>query len=114
CSPAVGFRFGKVSARRVARAMIRSEYRRASRRSEAGQSGAAMRRFQFPTYPALSVIPLIASLFVLPAHAEIDGHGPDAWRVTGVAAQDTLNARMGPGTSYPVIETFAQDERGMV
>ena len=47
------------------------------------------------------------------AEAEIDGHGPDAWRVTGVSANDSLNARMGPGTSYPVIETFAYNERGM-
>ncbi|WIY52234.1 hypothetical protein O9Z70_12270 [Devosia sp. YIM 151766] len=47
------------------------------------------------------------------AHAEIDGHGPDAWRVTGVSAGDVLNARMGPGTTYPVIETFAPNERNM-
>jgi hypothetical protein len=47
------------------------------------------------------------------AQAEIDGHGPDAWRVTGVSANDVLNARMGPGTSYPVIETFAHNERRM-
>lgn len=47
------------------------------------------------------------------AQAEIDGHGPDAWRVTGVSGNDRLNARMGPGTNYPVIETFAHDERGM-
>lgn len=47
------------------------------------------------------------------AQAEIDGHGPDAWRVTGVSANDVLNARMGPGTSYRVIETFAHNERGM-
>src|SRR5690625_918357 len=47
------------------------------------------------------------------AHADIDGHGPDAWRVTGVAADDMLNARMGPGTEYKVIEHFAPDERGM-
>lgn len=52
-------------------------------------------------------------LAALPAYAEIDGHGPDAWRVTGVPANDVLNARMGPGTSYPVIETFAHNERGM-
>lgn len=50
---------------------------------------------------------------VLPARAEIDGHGPDAWRVTGVSANDHLNARMGPGTNYPVIETFAHNERAM-
>ncbi len=45
------------------------------------------------------------------ALAEIDGHGPDAWQVHGVPANDVLNARMGPGTNYPVIETFASDER---
>jgi len=48
-----------------------------------------------------------------PALAEIDGHGPDAWRVVGVSANDKLNARMGPGTNYPVIERFAHNERGM-
>ncbi len=48
-----------------------------------------------------------------PALAEIDGHGPDAWQVTGVAPDDVLNARTGPGTEYPVIESFAPDERGM-
>lgn len=42
-----------------------------------------------------------------------DGHGPDAWRVTGVSAGDVLNGRMGPGTAYPVIERFAPDERGL-
>lgn len=57
----------------------------------------------------------LAFLFsLLPAMAELDGHGPDAWRVTGVRADDALNARMGPGTSYRVIETFAHDERGMI
>eukprot|EP00873_Tetraselmis_striata_P031703 jgi/Tetstr1/451967/TSEL_039003.t1 len=44
---------------------------------------------------------------------EIDGHGPDAWRVTAVSANDVLNVRMGPGINYPVIETFAHDERGL-
>lgn len=47
------------------------------------------------------------------AHAEIDGHGPDAWRVHDVAADDVLNVRMGPGTNYPVIDAFAHDERGL-
>lgn len=47
------------------------------------------------------------------AHAEIDGYGPDAWQVHGVTANDVLNARMGPGTNYPVIETFAHNERGL-
>lgn len=47
------------------------------------------------------------------ARAEIDGHGPDAWRVHGVASDDVLNARSGPGTSYRVIETFAHDATGL-
>lgn len=45
------------------------------------------------------------------ARAEIDGHGPDAWRVTGVAADDVLNMRMGPGTDYLVIDRLAPDAR---
>lgn len=48
-----------------------------------------------------------------PVQAEIDGHGPDAWRVTNVTVGDVLNARMGPGTNYPVIETFSDHERGL-
>ncbi|WP_113912839.1 hypothetical protein [Roseovarius dicentrarchi] len=52
-------------------------------------------------------------LGALPARAEIDGHGPDAWRVTGVAADDVLNIRMGPGTDYLVIGQFAPDARGL-
>ena len=57
----------------------------------------------------------VLGLGLLPfaALAEIDGHGPDAWRVTGVAPDDVLNARMGPGTNYEVIETFAHNERGL-
>src|SRR5690606_8058678 len=56
---------------------------------------------------------LALALAAMPAYAEIDGHGPDAWRVTGVPANDVLNVRMGPGTNYPVIESFAFNERGM-
>ncbi len=58
---------------------------------------------------------VMAALVLLPmaAQAEIDGHGPDAWQVHGVAPNDVLNARMGPGTSFPVIETFRHDERGL-
>jgi len=40
---------------------------------------------------------LSLGLFPLATRAEIDGHGPDAWRVTGVAPDDVLNAWMGPG-----------------
>jgi len=47
------------------------------------------------------------------AQAQIDGHGPDAWRVTGVAANDVLNVRTGPGTQYPVSENFSPTERGL-
>lgn len=60
-----------------------------------------------------AAVAIAISVAATSARAEIDGHGPDAWRVTGVSANDRLNARMGPGTSYPVIETFAHDERGM-
>lgn len=64
---------------------------------------------------AKAALAALAVMFSLsPAMAELDGHGPDAWRVTGVRADDALNARMGPGTSYRVIETFAHDERGMI
>lgn len=47
------------------------------------------------------------------ARAEIDGHAPDAWRVTGVAENDVLNMRMGPGTQYMVTEHLAPDARGL-
>lgn len=60
---------------------------------------------------AIAVVALI--LMAPGAQADLDGHGPDSWRVTGVAANDRLNARMGPGTKYKVIETFAPDERGL-
>ncbi|MBY9068162.1 hypothetical protein K1X12_14720 [Hyphomonas sp. WL0036] len=60
---------------------------------------------------------LLASLslafLVNVADAEIDGYGPDAWRVTDVEPGDRLNARMGPGTEYRVIDSFAYDERGL-
>ncbi len=56
---------------------------------------------------------IMMSVFSTSAHAEIDGHGPDAWRVDGVASNDTLNVRMGPGTNYPVIESFAHNERNL-
>src|SRR5690606_13098284 len=59
------------------------------------------------------IIVFVLGLLPLTARAEIDGHGPDAWRVTSVSANDVLNARIGPGTTYPVVETFSHDERGM-
>ncbi len=62
---------------------------------------------------AATIAALVLTLVAPAARADIDGHGPDAWRVTGVAANDVLNVRMGPGTDYPVIETFAPNERGL-
>lgn len=62
---------------------------------------------------AVAAIAVALPFFASVAHAQIDGHGPDAWRVIDVGANDVLNARMGPGTNYPVIETFAHDERGL-
>lgn len=69
-----------------------------------------MRFLQSALFAAVAITTAIASIA---ARAEIDGHGPDAWRVSGVSTNDALNARMGPGTNYPVIETFAYNERGM-
>lgn len=48
------------------------------------------------------------------AQAQLHGHGPDAWQVVDVAPDDVLNARMGPGTQYPVIGAFAPGETGLV
>lgn len=63
----------------------------------------------------LALLMVISGLWLATpaAHAEIDGHGPDAWAVTGVAPNDVLNMRMGPGTEYPVIDHLAPDARGL-
>lgn len=47
------------------------------------------------------------------AEAQTGGHGPDAWRVTGVAAGEVLDLHMGPGGRYPIIGAFAHDETGL-
>lgn len=72
--------------------------------------GTSNRRF---LVAAASIFAFALAILASSAQAEIDGHGPDAWRVGGVTVNDVLNARMGPGTNYPVIATFAHDERGM-
>ncbi|QYX56443.1 hypothetical protein K1T73_15520 [Roseovarius sp. SCSIO 43702] len=59
------------------------------------------------------VAALAVTLGATVVRAEIDGHGPDAWRVTGVASDDMLNMRMGPGTQYLVIDRLAPDARGL-
>ncbi|ROT96312.1 SH3 domain-containing protein [Histidinibacterium lentulum] len=57
----------------------------------------------------------VSALLLLPgpAEAQMGGHGPDAWRVTGVTSDDVLNLRMGPGTRYPIIGSFAHDAAGL-
>ena len=65
---------------------------------------------------AVRVAVIMSAVLVMAAsgaQAEIDGHGPDAWRVTGVAQNDALNVRMGPGTQYPVSGSFSATERGL-
>lgn len=59
----------------------------------------------------VSIAAIYLACAMLTVQAEIDGHGPDSWRVTGVSADDTLNARMGPSIDYSVIEQFASNER---
>ncbi len=68
-----------------------------------------MMRMFFTLVAAIAGMALSAPV----AHAEIDGHGPDAWRVTGVAADDVLNMRMGPGTEYLAIDQLAANARNL-
>lgn len=61
-----------------------------------------------------SLAGLVSLLCASVAQAQFnDGHGPDAWQVTGVSSNDVLNIRMGPGTNYPVIDAFAYNENGL-
>ncbi|MEX5729149.1 uncharacterized protein Ga0609869_002502 [Rhodovulum iodosum] len=46
---------------------------------------------------------LAAALALTPAVAGATADGPDFYRVTGVAADDMLNLRRGPGTGFEVI-----------
>lgn len=69
---------------------------------------------KFPKQAVLAV--LLATLLSVTANvadAQFDGHGPDAWQVTGVAADDVLNLRMGPGTGYAIIGSFPHDANGL-
>ena len=58
---------------------------------------------------ALAHAVLAISMTTSPLWATADG--PDAWRVVGVASDDVLNARIGPGTAYFVIDALAHDAR---
>lgn len=55
----------------------------------------------------------ILTVITTSALAEINGHRPDGWQVTGTKTNDVFNAHMGPGTAYPVIKAFAHNERDM-
>lgn len=55
----------------------------------------------------------VGALMLVGPAAALDAHGPDAWQVTGVAPNDVLNVRMGPGTQYPIIGAFAPNARGL-
>ncbi|ABD56391.1 SH3 domain-containing protein [Jannaschia sp. CCS1] len=39
------------------------------------------------------------------------GHGPDFWRVSGVANWDVLNVRAGPGVAYNVVDRLPHNAR---
>lgn len=56
------------------------------------------------------VVSLIATLAPA-AHATADG--PDAWRVHNVASNDVLNARVGPGTNYFILDALPHNARGV-
>lgn len=58
---------------------------------------------------ALLALALPTAALATAALATADG--PDFWRVVGVASDDTLNIRVGPGTTYPVSATFAHNAR---
>ncbi|AHM04126.1 hypothetical protein roselon_01760 [Roseibacterium elongatum DSM 19469] len=56
---------------------------------------------------------LLAVITLAPQTGHATADGPDAWRVTGVASDDVLNVRVGPGTAYFVIDALPHDARGV-
>lgn len=72
-----------------------------------------MSKARLADWRAAAITALTLMISTSQAQAEIDGYGPDAWRVTGVSSDDVLNARTGPGTNYPVIDKFSHDERSL-
>jgi hypothetical protein len=61
-----------------------------------------MRRFALAALFAALASPVLAT-----------ADGPDAWRVIGVAPDDVLNVRVGPGTDYFVITALPHNARGL-
>lgn len=55
------------------------------------------------TISSVRGIALAVGLGLAPLSAGATADGPDSYRVVGVAADDMLNLRRGPGTSYEVI-----------
>ncbi|SDE66639.1 SH3 domain-containing protein [Limimaricola pyoseonensis] len=55
---------------------------------------------------------LLLALWAAPAFATVDAW-PALYDVAGVAADDMLNIRSGPGTGHAVIGTLAPDARGV-
>lgn len=41
-------------------------------------------------------------------------HGPDSYRVSGVASWDRLNIRSGPGADYPVLGSIPPNGTGVI
>lgn len=62
-----------------------------------------------PLFARFILILTLLTILGQVAHATADG--PDAWRVQNVASHDHLNARVGPGTSYFVIDALPYNAR---
>lgn len=58
----------------------------------------------------IRLVALILALFPLSLRAEVL---PVLHDVVGVAADDVLNLRAGPGTSFPIVGSLAPDARGV-
>jgi len=67
----------------------------------------------FKSSTGTAILSLFAAFAPVEATAQFDGHGPDAWQVTGVASDDWLNLRMGPGTDYAIIGSFPSGATGL-
>ena len=67
----------------------------------------------FKSSTGTAILSLFAAFAPVEATAQFDGHGPDAWQVTGVATDDWLNLRMGPGTDYAIIGSFPSGSTGL-
>ena len=61
----------------------------------------------------LAAFAVVALTHPASAQSLTDGHGPDAWAVTGVVQGDVLNLRAGPSTDYPRIGRLTADAGGV-